>query len=109
MLTADTGADEPKLHVSRKSITETREWGREKNKSLAIKYLSNYSTLKNQEYIFLPALKNTASDLDDKTGLFSNRCAQYPERTWEARCWFVPKKKHTVQHTHYPSRICEED
>lgn len=69
MLTADTGADEPKLHVSRKSITETREWGREKNKSVAIKYLSNYCTLKNQEHIFPPLLKNIASDLDDRTGL----------------------------------------
>lgn len=69
MLTADTGADEPKIHVSRKSITETRDWGREKNKSPVIKYLSNNCTLTNQEHIFLPALKNIPSDLDDKTGL----------------------------------------
>jgi len=69
VLTADTGADEPKLHVSRKSITETREWGREKNKSLVIKYLSNYHTLTNQQHIFLPALRNIASDLANKTGL----------------------------------------
>lgn len=69
MLTADTGADEPKLHVSRKSITEAREWGREKNKSPVTKYLSNYCALTHQEQVFLPALENIASDLDDKTGL----------------------------------------
>lgn len=91
MLTADTGADEPKLHVSRKSITETREWEREKNKSPVIKYLSNYHILTNQEHLFSASFKNIASDLDNKTGLCfltnmheSHIAGLYPRKAWSS-------------------------
>lgn len=74
MLTADTGADEPKLYVSRKSITETKEWGREKNKSPVIKrsfkLLCTHKPRTWCVVFFSPALKNIAFDLDDRTGSY---------------------------------------
>lgn len=98
MLTADTGSDEPKIYVSRKSITETRK-GRKTNLQLAKTFQTTvHSQTKN--IFFLPSLKNIPSDLDDKTGLCfllgvhsakgGHECLNY---------WLVPKKKHRVQHT----------
>lgn len=82
MLTADTGSDEPKIHVSRKSITETTDWGREKNKSPVIKYLSNNCTLTNQGHIFSASFKKYSFWFGWQNWImFSIRCSWCLRRT----------------------------